>query len=248
MKVLHSKYQQIWRTQQWPGLEKVSFHSNPKERNDKECSNYCTTVLISLGSKIMLKILQARLQQYMNWEIPHVQAGLEKADEPEIKLPTVGSWKKQGYSRKTSTASLTTLKPLTVWITTNCGKLLKRWVYQTTLPVSWEICMQVKKQQLELDMEKWTGSKLGKEYVKAVYCYNAYLTYTQSACVLSHFSSVWLFATLWTIALQAPLSVGFSRQEYWSGLPCSPPGDLPNPGIEPTARNGSCIGWWILYH
>ena len=105
------------------GLEKVGFHSNPEERNAKECSNYCTTVLISLGRKIMLKILQARLQQYMNEKFQMYKLDLEKADEPEIKLPkTVGSWKKQGYSRKTSTsASLTTLKPLTVWITTNCG-------------------------------------------------------------------------------------------------------------------------------
>ena len=72
------------------------------------------------------------------------------------------------------------LKPLTVWITTNCGKFLKRWDYQTTLPASWEICMQVRKQQLELDMDQCTGSKLGKEYVKAVYCHPAYLTYRQS--------------------------------------------------------------------
>ena len=71
-------------------------------------------------------------------------------------------------------------KPLTVWITTNCGKFLKRWEYQTTWPSFWEICMQVKKQQLELDMEQ-TGSKLGKEYVKAVCCHPAYLTYMQSA-------------------------------------------------------------------
>ena len=69
--------------------------------------------------------------------------------------------------------------PSTVWITTNCGKFLKRWEYQTTLPASWEICMQVKKQQLELDMEQQTGSKSGKEYVKAVYCHPAYLTYMQ---------------------------------------------------------------------
>ena len=71
-------------------------------------------------------------------------------------------------------------KPLTVWITTNCGKFLKRWQYQTTLPVSWEICMQVKKQQLKLDMEPRNSSKLGKEYVKAVYCHPAYLTDMQS--------------------------------------------------------------------
>ena len=71
-------------------------------------------------------------------------------------------------------------KPLTVWITTKCGKSLKKCEYQTTLPASWEICMQVEKQQLELDMEQQTCSKLGKEYVKAVYCHPAYLTYMQS--------------------------------------------------------------------
>ena len=107
---------------------------------------------------------------------------LEKAEEPEIKLPTsAGSQKKQESSRKTSTsASLITLKLLTVWITTNCVKFLKRWEYQTTWSASWEICMQDKKQQLEPDMEQQTGSKLGKEYVKAIYCHTAYLTYMQS--------------------------------------------------------------------
>ena len=107
---------------------------------------------------------------------------LEKAEETEIKLSTsVGSSKKQGNSRKISTsASLTTLKPLTVWIKTNCGKFFKRWEYQTTFPASWKTCMQVKKQQLEPDMEQRTGSKLGKEYFKAVYCHPAYLTYMQS--------------------------------------------------------------------
>ena len=102
----------------------------------------------------MLKILQVRLQQYMNQELPDVKLDLEKAEEQQIKLPTSdGSSKKQESSRKTS-AFLTTPKPLTVWITTNCGKFLKRWEYQTTLPVSWESCMHDKKQQLELDMEQ----------------------------------------------------------------------------------------------
>ena len=107
---------------------------------------------------------------------------LEKAEEPEIKLPTsVGSQKKQENSRKTSTsASLTMLKPLTVWITANCGKFFRRWEQQTSFPASCEICMQVKKQWLELDMKQWTTSKLGKEYIKAVYGLPAYLTYTQS--------------------------------------------------------------------
>ena len=71
------------------------------------------------------------------------------------------------------------LKPLIVWITTNCRKLLKRWEYQTTLPAFWEICMQVKKRQLELDMEQQTRSKLGKDYVVAVYCHPTDLTYIQ---------------------------------------------------------------------
>ena len=83
----------------------------------------------------------------------------EKAEEPEIKLPTsTGSLKKQENSRKTSTSALLTMpKPLTVWITTNCGKFLKKWEYQTTLPASWEIWMQVNKQQLEPDVEQWAS-------------------------------------------------------------------------------------------
>ena len=107
---------------------------------------------------------------------------LEKAEKPQIKLPTsTGSSKKQESSRKTSTSVLlTTPKPLTVWTTTNCGKFFKSWEYQTIWHASWEICMQVKKQQLELDMEQQTGSKSGKEYLKAVYCHPVYLTYMQS--------------------------------------------------------------------
>ena len=104
---------------------------------------------------------------------------LEKAEEPEIKLPTsTGLSKKQESSRKTSISALLTMpKPLTVWITVNCGKFWKRWEYQTTWSASWETCMQVRKQQLDLDMEQQTGSKQEKEYTKAVYCHAAYLTY-----------------------------------------------------------------------
>ena len=103
---------------------------------------------------------------------------LEKAEEPETKLPTsAGSWKKQENSRKTSTSALlTTPKPFTMWITTNCGTFLKRWEYQTSFPASWETGMQVKKQQLEPAMEQLIGSKLGKEDIKVVYCNLAYLT------------------------------------------------------------------------
>ena len=107
---------------------------------------------------------------------------IEKAEEPEIKLPiSVGSSKRQESSRKTFPSALLTMpKPLTVWITTNWGKFFKRWEYQTTWPASWEICTQVRKQQLEEDMEHHSGSKLGKEYIKAVYCHPAYLTSVQS--------------------------------------------------------------------
>ena len=107
------------------GLEKVSFHSNPKERQYQECSNSHTIVLISHTSKVMLKILQARLQQYVNCELPDVKLVLEKAEEPEIKLPTSpGSSKKQKSSRKISISALLTMpKPLTVWIT---WKILKK--------------------------------------------------------------------------------------------------------------------------
>ena len=105
---------------------------------------------------------------------------LEKAEEPEIKLPTsVGSSKKQEFSRKTPTFALLTMpKPLCG--SQQTGNFFKRWEYQTTWPASWEICMQVRKQQLEVDMEQHTGSKLGKEYFKAVYHHCAYLTCMQS--------------------------------------------------------------------
>ena len=130
----------------------------------------------------MLKILQARLHQYMNHELPDVQAGFRKGRGTRDQIANI-SWiiKKQESSRKISTSALLTmLKPLTVWITTNFGKFLKRQEYQTTLLASWETCMQVKKQRWKLDMEQRTGSKLGKEYVTAVYCHPAYLTSMQS--------------------------------------------------------------------
>ena len=123
VKVLHSTCQQIWKTQQWPQDWKRSVFI-PKKGNAKECSNYRTIALISHASKVMLKILQARLQQYMSRELPDVQAGFRKGRGTEIKLPTsTGSLKKQESSRKTSiSAFLTMPKPLTVWITINCGK------------------------------------------------------------------------------------------------------------------------------
>ena len=101
VKVLHSICQQIWKTQQWPQDRKRSvFIPIQKKGNAKECSNYRTIALISHASQVRLKILQARLQQYVNHELPDVQAGFKKAEEPEIKLPTsAGSWKKQEFQK-----------------------------------------------------------------------------------------------------------------------------------------------------
>ena len=117
VKVLHSICQHIWKTQQWPQDWKRSvFIPIPKKGKATECSYYCTIALISHASKVMLKILQARLQKYVNCEFPMFKLVFEKAEEPEIKLPTsAGSWKKQESSRKTSISALLTMpKPLTV--------------------------------------------------------------------------------------------------------------------------------------
>ena len=226
------------------------FNSIPKKGNAKVCPKYCTIALISHASKVMFKILQARLQQYVNRELLDVQAGFRKGRGTRDQIANI-CWiiEKAENSRRTSTSALLTMpKPLTVsvqfswsimsdslryhepqharppypsptarvyphpcplsrWcqptisssvvpfsscprsfpasgsfqmsqlftsggqsigasasasvlpITTNCGKFWRKWEYQTTWPASWEICMQVRKQQLELDMEQQTGSK-----------------------------------------------------------------------------------------
>ena len=147
--MLHSICQQIWKTQQWSQDWKVSFHSNPKERQCQIYSNYHTIALISYASKVTLKILQARLQQYVNRELRDVQARFRKGRRTRDQIAKVH------------------------WITEKARD------YQTTLLTAWEICMQVKEQYLEQDMEQWTGFKLGKEYIKTLYCHPAYLTSMQ---------------------------------------------------------------------
>ena len=129
----------------------------------------------------MLKILQARFQQYMNWELPDIQAGFRKGRGTRDQIANIaGSSKRQENSRKICTFALLTMpKPLTNG-SEQTGKFFKRWEYQTTWLASWENCMHVKKQQLEPGMKQWTGSKLGKEYVKAIYCHPAYLSYMQN--------------------------------------------------------------------
>ena len=184
---------------------KASFHSISKEGKLQRMFNVLYSwahMLVRLCSKsFKLSFNSAWTENFQMYKLD-----LEMTGEPTF----VASLRKQESSRKTSTsASLTTLKPLTMWITTNCGKILQRWEYQTTLPVPGETCLWVKKEQLEPDMEQLTDSKLGKaisNYGKALYCHPAYLTYLQSASCkipgwMNHnsvqFSSVavWLFAT-----------------------------------------------------
>ena len=122
VKMVHSICQQTWKMQQWPqDWKRSDFIPIPKKGNAKECSNYCTISLISHASKVMLKILQARLQQYVNCELPDVQAGFRKGRGTRDQTASIHWIIKKG--RETSTSTLLTMpKPLTMWITKNCGK------------------------------------------------------------------------------------------------------------------------------
>ena len=135
--------------------------SIPKKGNAKKCSNYHTIALVSHTTKVCSKFSKLGFRSMWTVNFQMFKLVLEKAEELEFKLPTsTGSSKKQESSKNTSISALLTMpKPLTVWIPIYCGKFWKRWEYQTTWPASWEICMQVRKQQLELDMEQQTGSK-----------------------------------------------------------------------------------------
>ena len=138
------------------GLENVGFIPIPKKGNAKEFSNYHTIAHIWHASKVMLKMLQAKLQQYIKQELPDVQVGFRKGRGTRDQMANI-HWiieNVKEFQKNSNSTLLIMPKLLTVWITTNCGKFLKWWEYQTTLPVSWEICMQVKKKQLELDMEQ----------------------------------------------------------------------------------------------
>ena len=122
-------------------------------------------------------------QQYTNWELPDVQAGFRKyrgSRDQTVKNHWITGKAREFQKKINYIYFIECAKALTVWIAIHCGKFWKRWEYQTTWPASWDICMQVKKQQLELDMEQQTGSKLEKEHLKAVYCHPAYLTCMQN--------------------------------------------------------------------
>ena len=128
MKVLHSICQQIWKTQQWPQDWKRSvFIAIPKKGNSKECSNYCTIALISHASKVMLKILQSRLQQYMNCELPDIQAGFRKdrGTRDQISICWIME-KARDFQKNIYFYFIDYAKPLTMWITLNCAKILQK--------------------------------------------------------------------------------------------------------------------------
>ena len=148
--VLHSICQQIWKTQQWPQDWKRSvFIPVPKKSSVKDCSSYLTIALMSHASKLMLKILQARLHQYMNYELPDVQAGFRKDRGTRDQIANIW-WiieKARKFQKNIYFWFIDYAKAF-VWITTNCGKFLKGCEYQTTWPVPWEICVQIRKQQL----------------------------------------------------------------------------------------------------
>ena len=134
MKAIHSICQQIWKTQQYPqAWERSNFIPSAKKGNIKDCLNYCTVTLISHVSKVTLKILQARLQQYVNHELADVQAGFRKGRGTRDQIANI-CWiiEKAIEFQKNIYFSFIDIKPLTVCITTNFGKFLKRWKYQTT--------------------------------------------------------------------------------------------------------------------
>ena len=156
----------------------------PKKGNAKECSNYRTIALILHASKVMLKILQARLQQYVNRQLPDVQAGFRKGRGTRDQIANI-CWiveKAREFQKNIDFCFIDYAKAFDCVDHNKLWKILKEMGIpdHLTWHASWETCMQVRKQQLELDMEQQTGSKQEKEYIKAVYCHPAYLTYMQS--------------------------------------------------------------------
>ena len=167
-----------WDCKEWGTTERLHFHfhcswGSQGKNTEMACHSLLLWTMFCQNSTPWLVCLG---WPYM--ALSDVQVGFRKGRGTRDQIANI-HWiiKKAREFEKTSTSILLTVtKHLTVWITTNCGKFFKRWEYQTTWPASWEICIQVKKQQLELDMEHMTGSKFGKESIKAVYCHSAHLT------------------------------------------------------------------------
>ena len=164
VKVLHSICQQIWKTQQWPQDWKVSvFIPIPKKDNAKECSNYCTIAQFSHASKVMFKVLQARLQQYVNRELPDVQAGFRKGRGFRDQIANICWIIEKATEFQKNICFIDCTKAFNC-VDHNKLENSSSWKYQTTLPASCEICMEIKKQQLEALIETFDN--------KCVFCSN----------------------------------------------------------------------------
>ena len=254
------------------GLEKVSFHSNPKERQSQRMLKLCTIALISHASKVLLKILQARLQQYMNRELPDVQAGFRKGKGTRAQIANI-CWiiekarefqknvyfffidyiktfdcvdcnKLENSERDRNTDHLTCLlrnlyagqeatvrtgHGTTDWF--QKGKGVRQGCILS--PCSFNLDAEYVMRNSGLD-EAQAGIKIaGRNINNLRYVDDTTLMAEGERKKVKLLSLVQLFATPWTVAFQDPLSMGFSRQEYWSGLPFPSPGYLPNPEIEP---------------
>ena len=183
MKVFHSVCQQIWKTQQWSQDWKTSvFILIPKKGNAKECSNYCTIALISHTSKVMLKILQARHQQYVNCELPDAQAGFRKGRGTRDQTANI-RWiteNKREFQKNICFCFTDYAKAF------DCvdHKTVKNFVDHKTVGIPDHLTCLLRNlyasQEATVRTGQQTGSKLSKEYVKAVYCHLAYLNYMQS--------------------------------------------------------------------
>ena len=179
--MLHSICQQIWKTQQWlQDWKRSVFIPFPKKGNAKESSKYRTVVLISHASRVMLKILQARLQQYVNQELTDIQAGFRKSRGTRGQIANIRSIieKAREFQKNIYFCFIDYAKALcgsqqTIENSSRDGN-----TRPPDLPPEKSVCRS--RSKLEPDMEQQTGSKLVKEYIKAVYCHTAYLTYTQS--------------------------------------------------------------------
>ena len=183
MKVLHSICQQIWKTQQWPQDWKRSvFIPIPEKGNAKECSNYPIIALISYSSKVMLKILQARIQQYESRELPDIQAGFRKVRGTRDQIANI-CWiieKAREFQKNMYFGFVDYAKAFDCVAHNKLWKILQEMGIPDHLTCLLRNVYAGQEATLELDMEQQTGSKLGKGCVKVVYCHPDYLTYFQS--------------------------------------------------------------------
>ena len=169
-----------WKTQQWPqDWKRAIFIPIPRKAMPNSIQIILQLHSFHMISRLCSKSLKLSFSRTWTENFQIFRLDSEKADDQIANIHWIIE-KAREFQKKSTFASSTLLKPLTVWIRANYEIFLKRWEYQTTLPASWETCTQVKKQQLDLNMEQWTGSKFGEKCFKAVYCHPAYLTCMQS--------------------------------------------------------------------